>query len=393
MNKLPTFEECLEITKKNEAFTHRIRMVNGFEVSIFDYLMAGYNDFAKPIADSDITAFELRGLAFVHYPDGTKKRSILLNKFFNLNQVEPTQYELVKDKKIRKVMDKMDGSVMSFLKLPNDEIVIKTKTFFDNDQTTLGKQVYDSDLNLQQFVKEAIDSNLSIITELTSPANRIVLGYAKTELTLLQLRDQNTGEYLDIYSHPLVKKYDIKCVKKIDITSLDELIELAKTVENIEGWVVEFEDGLLLKIKVLWYVNLHGLVEKISTENFLMQKIVENEIDDIVAELDILDARRATIDNIVGSYNHYIIQKVKDVIEFSQTYKGDRKKWAIEYRSHPLFPYAVKIIDIHDLSVKEEKLIDEIKKYILKETRLLNKARAFIAEELRAKTLLNFESP
>ena len=47
MDKIPTFEECLEIVKNNETFTHRVRIVDGYEVSVFDYMLAQFKDFQK----------------------------------------------------------------------------------------------------------------------------------------------------------------------------------------------------------------------------------------------------------------------------------------------------------------------------------------------------------
>lgn len=392
MYKIPSFEECLKIVEGNECFTHRIREVKGFQVSIFDYLLAGYNDFIKPLPDSDITATELRGLAFVHNLDGTKTRYILLHKFFNLNQVESTQYVDMKQKKIRKVMDKMDGSVTSFVRLPNNEIVIKTKTFFDNDQTAMGQAFYDANPNWQGFIKDTLDQGLIAITELTSAQNRIVLSYKKTELTLLQLRDQETGEYFDIYSHPLVKKWNINCVKKIEIYDLDTLIELALTVENIEGWVIEFEDGTLIKLKCAWYCALHGLVEKISLEDKIMEMIITNTIDDALAQLDWNDPRRDVINQITQAYSHYVAHKVKSAIEFSRTYAGNRKDWVLQYKKDPLFHYAIKVVDIQDETKKEEKVLASVQADILQETYYLNKARRFITEELKCPLLIQYSA-
>lgn len=408
MNKLPTFEECLEITKKNEAFTHRYREVDGFKISVFDYLLASYPDFNKPIEGSDLTAFELRGLCFTHelkkglfhnfigsirglFNEGRKEkvveRFLLLNKFFNINQCENYQYEDLKNKKIRKIMDKMDGSVMRFIRLPNGKIVIKSKTFFDNDQTAMGNKLYQKNNNLQKFIKETLDSKLAAIFELVSASNRIVIAYDKTELTLLQLRDEATGEYLDIYSHPLVKKYKIKTVKSEPIVTLEELMELVKTTENKEGWVVEFEDGSLVKIKTAWYCVRHNLIEKLGCENELMTLIVKNTIDDALSELEMDDPRREAINNMTKAYNHFVIHKVKEVLEFAKTYAGDKKEWAIQYRKEPLFPFAVKIINLPD-DQKEDKLIAEINKYVLGEVYYLNKARRFIQEELKLPLLL-----
>lgn len=387
---IPTFEQALEITQKNECFTHRIREYKGVKISIFDYLLAQYPDFKQPIPDKDYDAFELRGLCFIHHPDGSMRRFLALHKFFNYLQCEGYQKCDVQHKAISCVMDKMDGSMMRFVKFPDGEIVVKSKTFFDNDQTKLATSVYEKDTNLQAFVRETIDQNLAAIFELTSPINKIVVGYKTTELTLLQLRDENTGEYFDIYSHPLVKKYNIKCTEKEEYSSLEELLALKETIVNKEGWIVCFEDGQMLKIKGQEYCRLHGLYDNVSKENFLMEKILENTIDDIIAELAVDDPRRPAIELLTQATNHYIIHKMNEAKELAKKYTGDRKTWAMTYRQNPVFFVAAKVVG-SDLESQEEFMIKQIQNYVRGETNRLERARNFILSELKCKLMIQFQ--
>jgi T4 RnlA family RNA ligase len=303
--KIPTFDECLEIVKKNESFTHRVRDVDGQKVSVFDYLMASYPDFKNPIDNSDIEAFELRGLCFTHNEDGSiHRRYILLHKFFNLNQCNSYQYDDFKTNKVIQVMDKMDGSIIRFIQLANGKIVSKSKTFFGNDQSMMADEIYSTNSNLQNFVKETLDNNLCAIFELTSPKNRIVVSYNTTKLTLLQLRDENTGEYLDIYNNDLVKKYKIDTVVKEFNLELDYYIEQRKTLENKEGWILIFDNGMMVKIKTEWYCNLHGLLtDYLSKENQIMKMILDSTIDDALSKMDINDERKPLIEVLVKKVN------------------------------------------------------------------------------------------
>lgn len=77
---LPTKEQADEIVAKSEAFYRADRVVEGQNVAIFDYRLASLGDFV------DNEAFELRGLTFVQESNGTWKRELLMNKFFNINQ-------------------------------------------------------------------------------------------------------------------------------------------------------------------------------------------------------------------------------------------------------------------------------------------------------------------
>lgn len=385
--KIPSFDECIKITEQSECFTHRIREVDGFKISIFDYLLATYPDFKKN------DAFELRGLCFVHNPDESKTRYLMLHKFFNLNQCADYQYEDVKNKKVVQVMDKLDGSVIRFIKLPNGKVIPKSKTFFDNNQTNMAKNVYDSTPNLKAFIDESIELGLAGIFELTSNLNRIVLYYPETNLTLLQLRDEQTGEYLDIYNHPLVKKHGIKIVEKENYDSIDTLIELKSTIVKKEGWIVRLEDNQFLKIKGDEYCRIHGIVtDALTKEDIILEMILNETIDDALAELPENDNRKPMIEDLTSKINHYIIHNVNEIIALANTYDGDRKAFALKNFNNKLFPYASGLLN----KIKEENIQEEALKRFKTELRKrvyrLEQARTFLKEELNFKLLIeNFD--
>lgn len=387
MYKLPTFEECLEIVAKNECFTHRIRVVDGVKVSVFDYLLATYPDFKNPVKENpDLQAFELRGLCFTHNEDeSVHRRYILLHKFFNLNQCDDYQYTDVKSKKITQVMDKMDGSVIRFIELPNGKVVSKSKTFFGNDQTEMADQVYSQSKELQSFVKDTLDNNLCAIFELTSPYNRIVLPYQKTQLTLLQLRDETTGEYLDIYSHPIVKKYNIPLVALADSTSLDSLIEQKSTKENIEGWIITFNDGQKIKLKTEWYCKKHGLLtEKLSLENSIMEMILDNTIDDALVELDQTDERKAVLESLCHQVNHFMLNELKNIQMIVASFNGDMKEFALAHKDNKYFPYASRLVR-NPVNNNEDYILNQVRQNLKQKNYRLEQSRSWL------KTNLNFE--
>ena len=111
--------------------------IDKYKVSIFNYRLAQHNDFLQPLKDnSDKDALELRGITFIFNDDGSLfKRYILLEKFFNLNQVSTSMYSIVKNYKIKNINNKEDGSLVTFIKLPNGKVLGKTKMSFDNDQS------------------------------------------------------------------------------------------------------------------------------------------------------------------------------------------------------------------------------------------------------------------
>lgn len=213
---LPTREECQEIVKNNETFYCTSRNVDGFDVELYDYRLASYTDYL------DNNAWELRGLCFVNN-NGVWERNILMNKFFNLNETKDWMLEDVQNKRVTRVQDKLDGSVISFVKLPSGKIVAKSKMSFDSDQAKMAQDIFDNSYELQGMVETIMNDNKTAIFELISPFNQIVLPYNETELRLLQIRDNKTGEYAStslMYSY--LKLYDLQkmMAKDYDLNSI-----------------------------------------------------------------------------------------------------------------------------------------------------------------------------
>ena len=118
---LPNYEDCVEMCAKEDAAFYESKFViDGYNISVFNYRLAQYKDFVTPLENKpDVKAYEMRGLTFVFNEDGSLfRRFLLLEKFFNLNQVPEAMYSIVKDYKIKFINNKEDGSIASFIKLP-----------------------------------------------------------------------------------------------------------------------------------------------------------------------------------------------------------------------------------------------------------------------------------
>jgi len=131
-------------------------------------------------------------------------------------------------------------------------------------------------------------------------------------------------------------------------------------------------------------------MDQMAKEEFVMEKILENTIDDVIAELAVDDPRRPAIEAITQATNHYIIQKMNEAKELAKKFTGDRKEWAMANKKSPVFFLAAKVIG-KDLEAEEETLIKHIQAYIKGETNRLEKARRFVAEELKCKLMMQFQ--
>jgi T4 RnlA family RNA ligase len=367
-------------SRPDAPFYESKMVVDGYNVSVFNYRLAQYKDFINPIEDRPhLKAHEMRGLTFVFNKDGSLfKRYVILEKFFNLNQVPDSMYSVVKNYKIRHVNNKEDGSIASFIKLPNGKVIGKSKMGFDNDQANGINRVYKTNPDIKSFVDWTLDNDIVAIFEYVSNTNRIVLRYAKEELILLRLRDNKTGKHIDIKDH-LDKIGTIKIAPFEDDKALDDLIELSRTEIDKEGWIVQFDNDHFVKIKTDWYRNLHSIyTNDLYHEDKLIKLIVEEKIDDIIGELKEDDLLRKKVDDIISIIKKCISEKINRIQDLYNAYKklNSIKEFAIKYHNDEDFSDTMKYIRNDGISLE-----DLAKDWILKKTNRLEKARKFIEDK------------
>lgn len=314
MKKLPTLEQCYEIVANQTDSTYYAteHSVRGYKVVTFNYRFIP--NFNEPFVGSDVSGHELRGISFVFNTDGTLfERFPLLDKNFNINQVAETQYDLLKDLEINEITFKEDGSVISFVKLPNGDFVAKTKNSFESSQSGIAQEIYEKDKNLRNLISELYDKRLVPIFEYTSPNNHVVLQYNKESLILLKVRNMDTGEYINVDNF---RNKDVKVVDKFNFTgTLEELMTLTKGTENIEGYIVEFKNGMMVKLKTEWYCARHNLYTGLLVQlNSIACLIIDDEIDDIMCDpsVDIFKKDKITkIANCLSKYESRVLDYVR----------------------------------------------------------------------------------
>lgn len=372
---LPTYEDCRAICDANENFIFfEIKhVIDGYDVSIFNYRLAQPKNFEDPVPGTKLKAHELRGLTFVFNKDGSLfERFLLMDKFWNMNQSEDSMYSVIKDYKIKTIYNKEDGSIASFIKLPNGKVIAKSKASFESSQAKEIQKIYDRWPNIKKFVDMCLDQDLMPIFEYVSPTNRIVLPYANTDLILLRVRDNKTGVYHDL--DEFVDDLDGITVAPTHGETLDDLIELKEVTQDKEGWIVQFENGKMVKIKTQWYQDLHKLfTEDINKEHTLVSLILNDTIDDVIAQLPEDDVmNRENINNIIDLLNKDIQSISKEVDYIVGEYKGDKKEFAIRFVKNEYFDIAIGVL------FRGKDQMELVKNYILKMCMRQEKAREYL---------------
>ena len=364
--KIPSYEEAVEMCSGEEApFYESKYEVEGYPVSVFNYRLAQYKDFDMPIPSKpDLKGFEMRGLTFVFNKDGSLyNRYVLLEKFFNLNQVPDSMYSVVKDYKIRYVNNKEDGSIATFIKLPNGKILGKSKMGFDNDQANGINKIYKTNPDVKSFVDWCLTNDIVPIFEYVAPHNRIVLRYSEEELILLRLRDNKTGKHIDIKEH-LDKIGSIKIAPFEDDNTLDDLIEKSKTEVDKEGWIVQFDNDHMLKIKTDWYFQRHGLLTNdIYREHIIIGYILDDLIDDVIAQIP-EDEKEAhlRINKIISIVKRSLRDKVDEInLAYKEYIESglSKKEYAIKNRTNPNFPFVMNLEKAENMKkMSREQILD-----------------------------------
>jgi hypothetical protein len=171
------------------------------------------------------------------------------NKFFNAEEhQEPLPLEPFK------VTEKMDGSLIIATTYQN-ALIVATRGSFASEQAEKARAIIQTRYSTFHF-----RPHYTYLFEIIFKANRIVVDYGDMEdIVLLAVIETHTGEELDIHTPDRMRVWPFPVVKHYDgITDFAELKALEQA--NHEGFVIRFESGLRVKIKIAEYVRLHRLL-------------------------------------------------------------------------------------------------------------------------------------
>lgn len=299
---------------------------------VFNYLLASYSDFMLP------SALEARGIMFYMGESEPILVCRPFKKFFNLDE-NPSTMGLDLST-VKKAAVKEDGSLItSYIDLSHGGIRLKSKVSLSSQQAIMAQELLDqpSCVKLKSEVYNLTSDGFTVMFELVSPANRIVLEYEQTELRVLGVRNLETGdlvERVDLFDeYPLLTNIwvdeDIIPVQEgVDFST--EFVKSIPSKTDMEGFVLTMQSGQMVKVKTDWYRNLHHLKDSIEFPSRLLEAIIYERIDDVKAmfKTDAFTINRISEmeAKVIPVYNHM----VSTVVNFCKTNKGlSRKDFAI----------------------------------------------------------------
>lgn len=299
---------------------------------VVNYMVAMTDSF--PAANADHSAAirrECRGLLF--HKDG----SIMarrLHKFFNINERDETQFDNIDFNQPHVILEKLDGSMITPVVT---DAGLRWGTKMGITDVSMGAEEFVArNPQYDQFARVCIEKlGYTPIFEWCSRKQRIVVDYPEDRLVLIAVRETTSGKYLSLrWMQEYGEMFDIEVVRTYrgTATNMAHLIAETRDAEDIEGWIIRFDDGHMLKVKGEWYLRIHKTKDHLSREKNVVDLLINDKIDDVKPFMMQEDRER------VERFENEFWQGISDSVERYEAYYQmvlasnlDRKQYALEW--------------------------------------------------------------
>jgi T4 RnlA family RNA ligase len=358
-------QDYLEAIKGSDEFIVKRDEVNG--ILIINYMFACHTTFPDPMLYSGskhrlmVLRRDCRGIKFdIDTGDVVAKP---YHKFFGVNQLPETQSSVIDWSQPHLILDKLDGSLITSFKHPQNGWQWHTKM----GATDVAKPVHDAVGEAYRPFCEAMrEAGLTNIFEWCSRKQRIVIDYPVDQLILTGIRHNVSGQYV---SYPdmveLGERFGIPVVRALEGTAenIQQFLDETADIEDAEGFVIRFETGHAVKVKGLWYSRLHNTKDILSLEKNVWSLLLHDMMDDAKAFMD--DKDRANVDDFSFEFLRRLQKTALTLQTLVNPHKTlDRKTFAVSIVP-TLPPYAksmaFRLWDGHDpILVLKEFLLGHI---------------------------------
>jgi len=348
MNKL----QADLLVQSNDEFTRKEYRVGETDIYIYDYNYPKYSSF------EDKNLRELRGLTITK--ENAQERVYLsVPKFFNADEVPETSMETLKYKKIKKIQEKLDGSLIQFIQI-NGDVIAKSKASLSSPQAVQAQKIVDESTELKYFLMDLWANDFHPIFELIGPYNKHVVDYPEDCLILVAVRSQE-GEFID------VDKFNYKYTTKsydIDTFTLDDIQEHCAMDKNTEGFVVKFTTGEIVKFKSAEYIQKHQVFKDADQCKNIFAHILNGTLDDTLSILS--ETRKKEIKEYQELLLSYIHHWTDFCLEVTRN-NPDTEELNSKYERH-MFHYVIMLSPGQTEDKIRENVIRFLKRRYEKET-------------------------
>ena len=343
---------------------------------VVNYLVKMTDTFPPVATELDAIRRECRGMLF--HKDG-KIMARRLHKFFNVNERDETQMHTIDLNRPHVILEKLDGSMITPVVT---DAGIRWGTKMGITDVGMGAELFVAQHNnYDQLARECITRGMTPILEWCSRKQRIVIDYPEDRLVLLAIRHNVSGEYVgyaDLLEWGQVHGIDVVRAYAGTAANMENLIAETRASEGMEGWIIRFDDGHMLKIKGDWYVRIHKAKDALIHEKNVVSMLVKEEIDDVKSF--ILEDDRKRVDEFETNFWMGVADTVRNYDRYYDSVIAsglDRKRYAQDWmptikKNDPVAPGIVfgrfdgrdtrtMLLDIIKKSLGSQTKIDEVR--------------------------------
>ena len=335
--------------------------VGGSTLTIACYMIASPELWEIPMAR------ECRGI--VLDADGNCV-SLSMHKFFNVGETQETLEENLPWDQHYNCAEKRDGSMITPVLIStgiDKTVFFKTKkSFYSDVAVTAQKNVTQEVITLSKF---CLEKHLTPTFEFTSPENEVVIDYGnEPKFVLLTIRDMVSGDYLSpTKMEYIADRFGVDHIKNYGCIPFDQLKREMGTSDDMEGYVIEFSNGVRAKKKTDWYLRMHRCKTEFR-ERDAAEMFINETIDDIKSAIS---AAGLSLDPIVAieiRVSHEIADLMERTNALEQNIRQElsRKDAAMKYRNDQVFGLAMRLYDGKEPDYKKFWIQNYLQNYSLK---------------------------
>jgi T4 RnlA family RNA ligase len=271
-----------------------------------------------------------------------------MHKFFNIGEREELLPQNIDWSSVTRIMEKRDGSMVTPVLLDGSALhfKFKTKKSFSTKEAALADELA-AHPGKKQWVLDILALGLTPTFEITSPKMPIVVLYKQDELTLLHIRENVTGRYFTeaeilalLPPFNLVQKQNERFTDdKTGKISWDKLKVYAEMEQGVEGVVIQFSSGDMVKLKTAWYIKLHHSVTFTRWRD-IARTVCADQADDLKAAFTMVGRSVDPILQIERSIKAKITEAQDAVhghVQAAQVLNSTPKDLALSLKDNPLF--------------------------------------------------------
>ena len=222
-------------------------------------------------------------------------------KFWNCNEI--TNYKNFFSPEST-ATEKVDGSLGIMFSFEDRWMIATAGSFMSEQAQWATKWMYDN------MPLDKTDKINTYLFEIIYVQNKIVVQYDFEGLVLLDIVDSFGLEYS--YEQLLVEAdyLNTRCVKKYDFKDMDSILKNAKSLDrNNEGYVIQFKNGVRIKVKGDEYVRIHRLISRVTPLAIWESIMNGDDLEEVKKELP------EEMEKDFELMEKLLLQKLKDFVE------------------------------------------------------------------------------